>query len=131
MTQLGYVFGEAVFALSVGRFKMRDYAGKAARRSERTVRQCLFSAENFLWIYACACIVSILVGSTGECEPAEAWINEYSRASPLVGLFFVFRPGSGAVDVCMCRVPLFVVKDMVFMDDNHSGPAAQFAVLLE
>ena len=90
-----------------------------------------FSAENFLWSYACAGIVLIMLCSTCECGPAEAWIKQHSQASPPVYLFFVFRPGSGTVDVYMFLVHLFDGNRIFSVNGNDLGPVAKLPVLLK
>ena len=116
--------------MSVGAFKMGGITGKAVRDLSAPCARA-FSAENFLWSYAWACMLLIVPCSTCECGTAEAWIKEHSQASPPVCLCFVLRPGSGTVDVCMFLVHLFDGKRTFLLSDSDVGSAAWLPVLLE
>jgi hypothetical protein len=77
-----------------------------------------------LALVLCTFVYGILSGTlTGECGPGE----NCKPPCPLLPFPpFLFRPGSSTVSVCMCIVPVFDGNGMVFVDDNHFGPAVQF-----
>ena len=66
-----------------------------------------------------------------ECGPGDNLYERICRAHSRRLSLFLFGPGSSAVNVCMCIVPVFDGSRMVFVDDNHFGPAAKVTVLLE
>jgi hypothetical protein len=61
------------------------------------------------------------------CQLHERIGRAHSCRRPL----FLFRPDSRTVNICMCILPLFDGHGIVFVDDNHVGPAVQLPVLLE
>ncbi len=97
------------------------------RGSERFGR--LGTLITALALVLCTFLYGILSGTlTGECGPGDNCMNE-PAVPTLAGcpfFFFVPRPGSSTVNVCMCIVPVFDGNGMVIVDDSHFGLAVWF-----
>ncbi len=86
---------------------------------------------NELALVLCTFSYGILSGTlTSESGAGDSSMNESAVPTLAVSPFFIFFAQAPVRLTSACALPVFDGNGMVFVDDNHFGPAVQFPAVL-